>query len=686
MSMTREELIEYINSTTNDILDVHSATSDIQVYFFDNCDFEFLSDNRFFVNVNCGGLMGSKIKFRNEEAVKELKASGLYKGNITKSFTGTMDYGHTSAGWEDVMNLGIYGLRERAVKYLENKDNDIIAINFYKNIIRVYDAAFRFIKRVIVSAREAEREEMAQSLSELLTAPPKNLYQAMQTSLVFYIFQSRFDDSPLRTLGRIDSLFYPFYVKEERERADELIIDYMKAMDSYHVGSNIPFALGGTDRDGNDLINELSYKFLDAYHKVDVKDTKFHMIVSKDTPEDIVRKTLDGVRKGKNSVVFMSEEKVRESLIFNGAQEKDARNFHIVGCYECGAEGELTCSCNARVNIPKALEYALFEGRDIIAQMDDAGLKNSGKFDSFDDLYREFARQLRYLSKCAMDSTDIYEKLNPKTYSATFLSSSYKVAMEKGRDVHCGYGAKYNNSSVNAIGLATAADSLYAIKKLVYEDKELTLDEVREILKSNWENHEALRLKIINKIPKYGQDNDDVDSIAKDIVDVLSDEISNKPNKKTGVYRLGTFSIDWRHEFGEKTLASFDGRFTGEAISQNASATFGRDKLGATSHILSACKLDTSKTPNGTVIDVDFHSSAVRGSEGLDSMYALLKTYFDNGGFAVHFNVLDTETLKDAKINPEKYPNLQVRLCGWNVLFANLSSKEKDEFIYRSQR
>ncbi len=399
-----------------------------------------------------------------------------------------------------------------------------------------------------------------------------------------------------------------------------------------------------------------------------------------------MRETLDGVRKGKNSVVFMSEERVRESLIFNGAEEKDARNFHVVGCYECGAEGELTCCCNARVNIPKALEYALFEGKDIVLDIDDAGLKNNGKYETYEELYSEFLRQLRYLSKCAMDTTDFYESLNPKTYSATFLSSSYKSAMEKGRDVHCGFGAKYNNSSVNAIGLATAADSLYAIKKLVFEDMELTLDELKEILKSNWENNEALRLKIINKIPKYGQDNDEVDMIARDIVDVLSSEISNRPNTKTGVYRLGTFSIDWRHEFGEKTLASADGRFTGEAVSQNAAATFGRDKFGATSHILSATKLDASKTPNGTIIDIDFHSSAVRGSEGLDSMAAVLKTYFDNGGFAVYFNVLDTETLRDAKINPEKYSNLQVRLCGWNVLFANLSDKEKDEFIFRSQR
>ena len=189
---------------------------------------------------------------------------------------------------------------------------------------------------------------------------------------------------------------------------------------------------------------------------------------------------------------------------------------------------------------------------------------------------------------------------------------------------------------------------------------------------------------IKNKFPKFGLNDENVNKIVKDIVDVMYEAIGGKPNLKGGVYRLGLFSIDWRWKFGEKTGASADGRLAGETLSQNTSASFGADKDGATAHLLSVAAIDASETPNGSIVDIDLHSSAVKGKNGIKAMVSTLKTYFGLGGFAVHYNVLDTEVLKDAKLNPEKYPNLQVRLCGWNVLFSSLSEKEKDEFIARS--
>ena len=189
-----------------------------------------------------------------------------------------------------------------------------------------------------------------------------------------------------------------------------------------------------------------------------------------------------------------------------------------------------------------------------------------------------------------------------------------------------------------------------------------------------------------NQYPKYGQGDIRTDEIAKRTVDVLSDTVSRKPNVKGGSWRLGLFSIDWRWGFGQKTAASADGRRSGETLSQNTSASFGADKEGATAHLISAARIDMSKTPNGAIVDIDLHSSAVRGENGITALVSSLKTYFELGGFAVHYNVLDTDILMDAKKNPEKYPSLQVRLCGWNVLFSTLSEKEKDEFIARSMK
>jgi formate C-acetyltransferase len=313
------------------------------------------------------------------------------------------------------------------------------------------------------------------------------------------------------------------------------------------------------------------------------------------------------------------------------------------------------------------------------------GVDQGEQFDTFEDLLAAFEQQLSYICGRAMLSTHIHESHLPKLHSAPILSATYRSALEKGADLYSHYGAKYNSSSLNAIGLGTVVDSLAAIRKLVYEDGTMTLAELTDILRNNWKDHEALRLRIKNKFPKYGVGNPEVDALARRIVATLARIVSKKPNTKGGFWRLGTFSINWRWEFGEKTAASADGRHAGDPLSQNTGATFGADREGATAHLLSAAAIDMSHTPNGSIIDIDLHESAVRGENGLRALTASLLTYFDLGGFAVHYNVLDTETLKKAKKSPADYPNLQVRLCGWNVLFSSLSDKEKDEFIARSE-
>jgi formate C-acetyltransferase len=169
------------------------------------------------------------------------------------------------------------------------------------------------------------------------------------------------------------------------------------------------------------------------------------------------------------------------------------------------------------------------------------------------------------------------------------------------------------------------------------------------------------------------------------VFDRLSAHINNVPNVKGGVYRLGILSIDWRKTWGENTAASADGRYAGETLSQNASATFGMDKEGPTGHILSVASMDGTNAVNGLVLDIDMHSSAVRGENGTNVLVATLETMLRVGAQTVHYNILDTQILRDAQVNPEKYPNLQVRMCGWNVLFTHLSKKSQDEFIRRSE-
>ncbi|MBQ7012021.1 MAG: hypothetical protein IJN63_09975 [Clostridia bacterium] len=689
MTENREQLVAFAHACALEGIEkdlgVFEVDCKIVEHLLDHCEIIVPMENRFFVKVNCGGVQHSVIRLRKAPFADITEKNGLREGRSALAFTGDWDFGHTCAEWDSVISLGIFGLRERIARYSDKYTDDAERSRFYACLGAVYDAALRFIQRAANEADAQGKSEMAEGLRHLAIGAPTNIYEAMQLSLVYYTLQQFFDGTFLRTLGRLDELFYPFYKSADSEFIHELCVDFIREIDRLKVLANLPFALGGTDVDGRTAVNELSYAFLSAYRAARVSNVKIHLLCSDDMPRDILEKAMDAVRNGDNSIVFMSDERIINSLIKLGEEERDARRYHVVGCYECGGYGEITCSCNARVNIPKALELALFDGVDVLSGKK-IGLDPNKNPESFEELFAEFVRQLEYLVDCAVLETDSRQIIDGRLHGGPIISGTYTSALEKGADIYCGHSAKYDNSSINALGLATAVDSLYAIKKLVFEDKSLSLQRLKDILRSDWAGEEVLRLKIKNRFAKYGNDNDEVDGIAREIVDVLANSINGRKNAKGGVYRLGTFSIDWRHPFGEKTCASADGRRSGEALSQNSGATFGADKNGATAHLTSVSKLDTEQTPNGTIVDIDLHSSAVVGKNGLDALVATLKTYFDKGGFAVHYNVLDTEVLKDAKLHPERYPNLQVRLCGWNVLFSSLSEKEKDEFIARSMR
>ena len=668
--------------------DIWESDCNIRVCLLDACQpecMEILDDNRFFIKLNHPRLQFEPHVRRRKTYQDEIARSPLAAGEAALAYTGSWDFSHTCPEWESILSLGISGLRHRITEFLNREGLSARQQHFYTHLLRVYDAALRFMARTADFARMQNKQEMADGLEHLLTQPPQNLFEAMQTTLVYYALQWDFDTSVPRTFGRLDTLFYSFYEKETPEKADKLVRDYLLALNTLRFSANIPFAIGGTDTAGNSTANALSYLLLDWYARLNTDDIKLHILCAQNTPEDLIQNAFRAIRSGRNAIVFMGDEKVIESLKNIGATPEDAARYHVVGCYECGAYGEITCSCNAKINLPKALEYALNQGNDLITK-EKIGLPNDGQFTSFEALFAECKRQIRHLCHCAMKITDHYERHYDTIQSSPILSGTYLSALEKGGDIYAASTARYNNSSLNGVGLATLTDSLAAIRKLVYEERRLSLSQVTEILKTNWQNQEPLRLLIKNKFPKYGNGDERTDALAREIVDTLADCVSGKPNQKGGVWRLGLFSINWRWTLGQKTGASMDGRKQGDSFSQNTSASFGADREGATAHLLSAASINTARTPNGAIVDLDLHASAVQGDAGLKALTATLRTYFSLGGFAVHYNILDTETLKAAKAHPEKYPNLQVRLCGWNVLFSTLSEQEKDEFIARSSK
>lgn len=272
--------------------------------------------------------------------------------------------------------------------------------------------------------------------------------------------------------------------------------------------------------------------------------------------------------------------------------------------------------------------------------------------------------------------------------SALFVESAISSivlegALEKGRDAYQN-GVKFNNSSVLNCGFATLVDSVVAVKKLVYDDKIVTLEVLKAALDANWEGYEDLR-RLAGAAPKYGNGDNEADGIADALAAYFANSVNGRENARGGVYKAIMHTAMMFKWEGEKTAATPDGRKRGEEIGKNGSPSIGADREGVTALILSALGTRPYTYCESYGLDAWIHPSACAGEDGLTAMKGLLKTYMRGGGMSIQFNVLDTGTLRDAQKNPEKYRNLQVRVCGWNVLWNNLPKDEQDAYIRRAE-
>lgn len=607
-------------------------------------------------------------------------------------YTGDVDFSHTAPDWNAILKLGLTGLLHRA----EEKKNNLNETqkNFYLSCEIVYKAMIRFVKRLSneafrLSVGNKKMKKVAESLLNLTQREPQSMLEAMQLSLIFYYVQTYVEGVNVRSFGGLDRLYYEFYKKDiesgeyTKEQIRELVDYWFYNFYALSAIANTPFYLCGKDKEGNTVLNELSYLFIEEYEKLNINDPKIHIRYTPELDESFVKKVLKLIADGKNSIVFLNDEVVIEALTKIGESEEDATEYIPIGCYEPSSMGkEVPCTCAGRINIAKAVECAINDGYDLT---EGKMLYRSGReIKSFEDFKAEVMDVLKFAIGQTIELINTYEKHYMNINPAPLFSGTLDECMEKGMDAYAG-GAKYNNTSINAFGLADAVDSLIAVKKAVFEEERLTLNEFKQILRDNWYDNEKLRMICKNCYPKYGNNSAEADEIMLELTELITSEINNKPNNRGGIYRCGMFSIDWYSGFGRATGALPDGKLNGEAISKNLNPVIGQDKNGATSLINSITKIDFSKVPNGAVLDLLLHSSVTKGEAGISVMLCLLKVFMNRGGFGIQINTLNSEILKKAQKHPEQYKNLQVRLCGWNVYFVNLSEQEQMEFIKMSE-
>ena len=610
------------------------------------------------------------------------------------------DYDHVVPDWDTLIKLGFKGILERAQKYREQRmQNGTLTDEqqaFFDGIEIEYGAIIDVTDRLYklaVTKKHKKAGKIAACLKQLRDGAPTNIYEAMQLIYIYFIISECIDHYQVRSLGNgLDNTLYKFYKHDlengifTRDEIKEYLAYFLMQWSAIGNYWGQPFYLGGSNPDGSTKINDLSYDIIEVYNILGIYNPKIQIKYNDNIPLDFLNKILDMIRHGRNSFVFCCEPGMIKAVMSYGATYEEALGMDIRGCYETGVRANEVSTGTVYINAAKAVEYAFSNGFDNGCHMQ-IGIKTGEicSFESFSDFYRAVLLQWEYLIEKSIKITNEYERFLGYVNPSSMYSATVETSLKNAFDGYQG-GVKFNNSAMLNCGFASLVDSVMAVKKFVYDKKEATLCELKAALENNWNGHEKLRIKLRNCAFKYGNGDTETDMYAETLARYFANKINNRPNSRGGVYKAIMHSAMMFVWQGEKTGATPDGRCAGEELSKNASPVPGADRNGVTALINSATKLNPTLHPESFCVDIMLHPSAVEGSDGLIAMKALLDTYMEKDGMSMQINIFNSEVLKDAQQNPDKYKNLQVRICGWNVLWNNLSRAEQDAYILRSER
>jgi len=628
----------------------------------------------------------------------------------------TNGVGHFFPGHQNVLKVGFNGLIQKATEKMKDFSQDQGKLDFLESVIIVIEGAKKFIQRFSnlaaelaekenINSRKIELIEISEICSNISYNPPNSFKEALQLIYFTHIISGLEDGGLAISIGRLDQVLYPYYVNDKmkgviNDEEIQFLIEcfYLKlstlwnyvlhkgiiAAEGPPIAENL--TIGGVDRDNNDATNELSYLLLKAYNNLKTIQPAFSVRVHEKTPDDLIIKTGEAIKSGA-SIALFNDQVMIPGLNNLGYSLEDSREYAPIGCVEpvhpCKSFG---CTNATQLNIVKCLELTLNNGTDMFTRRE-YGVKNLNIISSYQDLWNEFSNQLRYFVKNMVDTMYFLEKTIEELSPQPFLSATTDDCIDKGQDITNG-GAIYDFTTTQLIGLATVADSLAVIKKVVYEDKILSIEELTTMLSKNYrgtykgKKGEEWRQYFINKVPKFGNDNDFVDFIARDVANLFCEEILKHKNYRGGNYNPGIYSTSFHLAFGVFTAASADGRKSREYLSNGIGPTNGRDKNGPTAILNSVKKLENELMTNGNSIILAFHPNTLK----LELFVPLIRTFFvENGGFHIQFNVVGKQTLCDAQKNPEEYQGLVVRIAGYSVLFTEISKPAQDDIIARTQ-
>ncbi|HUU02427.1 MAG TPA: pyruvate formate lyase family protein [Myxococcota bacterium] len=636
------------------------------------------------------------------DQVRELDAQGV--GNC-----GAVP-GHIIPDYPKVLRLGMRGMVAEIEKL---GSNDV-----RRSIIRTAKAARIFAGRYAELARSlgesakdpgraAELEHIAKICGKVPWEPAGTFHEALQSLWFTHMLVMAAESYPGAGLshGRIDQYLYPFYRTEieagrlTRDQAKELLecfwikhnyaYDYQGRVGN-NQGINSSFGqlitLGGIDADGNDASNELTWLMLEVIEEINLLEPKPNIRLHANTPPDLMRRVAALVARSQGSPFLLNfDESSMRGLAWQGLPEDQLWDYAPVGCLENTLQGcDRSGTVDVNFNMAKAVELALFNGREL-----ESGKRIGPRtgpavsFSGFDDFYEAFCAQLSAQLERIISVNNLADGIRARFAPTPFLSLLVGGCAEQGRDITAG-GARHNYITVEGVALATTVDSLLAVKHLVYQERRVEMAELLEAIEKNFEGHEKLRLLLSNKAPRYGNDDERADELARRVSTFWTTSLVKKTSPATGRrYRGGYLSWNYWVSYAPRTAATPDGRKRGTYLSNGSCPVTGRDRLGPTANARSVARLGLESAPNGDSHTITLSPSLVRDDEHIEKLSAFLRAYAKQGGTALQVNIIDPETLRRAQREPCEYGNLLVRVTGYNAYFVTLGREIQDEIISR---
>lgn len=615
-----------------------------------------------------------------------------------------------SALWLKMGPLGIMNQAQEKLKTCEESQKE-----FYECVVLVMQGACTFMKRyhdMIMENIDEVEEPYQQSLRtvannclNLIKRPPETFHEAVQSLWFLFVLLHMESNASSFSPGRMDQYLYPYYQKDiesgkiSMEDALDILeclwlkfnqIVYLRNQNSakYFAGFPIGFniAIGGEDENGNDTYNELSLLCLQCQYDLGLPQPNLSVRLNRNSSHELMQKAIEVVSKGSGMPQFFNDEAIVHALMELGIEKKDALNYAIVGCVELTTHGNnLGWSDAAMFNLNKALELTLNHGKCLLTH-EQIGLNLGGldTYQTFEDLEKAFQQQIDYFIDKMMQCEVIVEKAHQDCLPTAFLSSVIDDCLENGLDVTKG-GAKYNLSGIQMIQIANLADSLAAMKQLVYDDQVIDAKELLAALQSDFKGYEIIQTMLLNKVPKYGNDVEWVDRLGAKWAEYFRSRMKDYTNYRGGPYHTGMYTVSAHVPMGENVGASPDGRNALTPLADGGmSPVYGRDLKGPTAVLKSVSRLNNSLTTNGGLLNMKFLPEFFETKNGMNKFENFLRAFVDLKVPHIQFNVVRREDLEDAQIRPQLHKSLTIRVAGYTAYFVELAHKLQDEIIERT--